>query len=78
MDIKIMEVTIRTDQPYWRPESIYQFLKQIQEQKGFKGFVKVHFEVDEVPEIVCYFNVLEDKQKLEEQLSKLRRVEENA
>jgi hypothetical protein len=71
MDIKIMEVTIRSHEPYWTPESIYKFLKQIEEQEGFRGFIRVHFEVGEFPEIVCYFNLIEDKKKLKEQLSKL-------
>lgn len=68
--IDIMQVTITSHVRYWSSEQIYMFLKQIEGYKGFKGFSRVSFDVDELPEIVCFFK-LEDKDTLKKRLSKL-------
>lgn len=68
--IDVMQVTIRSYLKYWSAESIYSFLKQIENYGGFKGFRRISFDVENLPEIVCYFN-LQDKEELEKSLSKL-------
>ena len=68
--IKVMQVTIKSYVKYWSSEGIYNFLRQIESYDGFKGFSKISFDVENLPELVCYFE-LQDKRKLEERLSKL-------
>jgi len=52
--IEVIKETIRVNQVCWNPDQIYELLKEIQSEKTFKGFVKIHFEVGELPEIVIY------------------------
>jgi hypothetical protein len=75
--IDIMQVTIRSSERYWSSENIFKFLKQIEECEGFKGFLKVSFSVEELPEIVCYFNFVKNKKELGNKLSKLLRRKNN-
>ena len=55
--IEVIREKIRLDKMYWSIDEIYELLKEIEKEKNFKGFVKLYFEVGEIPEITIYKNV---------------------
>lgn len=49
-ELKIIVKTVRvTSVRGWKSETIYECLKEIEQTKGFRGFTKIYFAVDEFP-----------------------------
>lgn len=55
-ELEVIQKTISIYQQYWNPQEIFELLKRIESEDGFKGFVKLHFEVGEFPQITYYVN----------------------
>jgi len=56
-EIKVIEKTVSIESRYWSIDEIHAILTKIQKEKDFHGFIRIHFDVEEFPQVTYYIRV---------------------